>query len=284
MRKTLLVLGCLFMLTLLNTSCKNNNLVVKTKSKYYTDSLYSNHLKEYRKHNIYLPQNFTPKDKYPVIYATDGGTIKDESFLKSTLDSLISNQIIAPIIFVESHSNKKIADSTSTTTGDGKVVKLQYRNFEYVNYRISKEEDALLYNRFDAHKSYFKDELISEVENNFSLELTTEDRFFYGVSNGAGFGMSLLNSNPEIIGTYICLSTFGGDIRTNTWQKDIEYPKLYLRYGSEEPQFLKEDADFLKAESKALNLTLDANEFKGGHDYLKWRELLTEILTETFKT
>lgn len=284
MRKSLLLLSCLFALILFNTSCKNNKEIVKTKSKYYTDSLYSNHLQEYRKHNIYFPQNYSPKNKYPVIYATDGGTIKDKSFLKSTLDSLISNKIIEPIIFVESHSNNKIADSTSATTGDGKRVKLQYRNFEYVNYGITKEEDSLLHNRFDGHKSYFKDELISEIEKNFSLELTKEDRFFYGVSNGAGFGVSLLNSNPEIIGTYICLSTFGGDIKTSTWKKDIEYPKVYLRYGSEEPKFLKEDADFLKAESKALNLTLDASEFKGGHDYLKWREQLTEILIEIFKT
>lgn len=283
MRTSSILLGCLLTLILFNTSCQNKNKSVKTTSKYYTDSLYSNYLQEYRKHNIYLPENFSPKGKYPVIYATDGGTITDKSFIKSMLDSLISNQIIKPVIFVESHSNTKIADSTSTTTGDGHVVKLQYRNFEYVNYGITKEEDSLLYNRFDGHKSYFKDELISVIENNFGLELTKEYRFFYGVSNGAGFGVSLLNSDPEIIGTYFCLSTFGGDIRTNTWKKNIAYPKLYLRYGSEEPQFLREDADFLKVESKSINMILDVSEFKGGHDYLKWRKLLTEILTQTFK-
>ena len=62
MKNLSLFISCLLALTLFNTSCKNNSLPAKTESKYYTDSLYSNHLQEFRKHNIYLPQNFTEAD------------------------------------------------------------------------------------------------------------------------------------------------------------------------------------------------------------------------------
>lgn len=127
---------------------------------------------------------------------------------------------------------------------------------------------------------YFNNELISTVENKFNQKLTKNDRYFYGVSNGAGFGLHLLNSHPESIGTYLCFSTFGGDIQTNTWKPNVDYPKLYLEFGSEEPFFLKEDADFLKLKYKELNLLAEFNEFKGGHDYKIWNEKFIEIISK----
>ena len=110
-------------------SCKSNKTIVEMDSKYYTDSIYSNSLSEYRKHNIYLPKGFSPNKSYPIVYATDGNDIKDNSFIDKTLDSLINNNIINPIIYVESHSNRKIADS-SGTIGNGKKYYLSYRNFD----------------------------------------------------------------------------------------------------------------------------------------------------------
>ena len=96
-------------------SCKSNKAIVETESQYFTDSMYSKSLSEYRKHNIYLPKGFDSKKNYPIVYATDGFTINENSFFFFILDSLIKNNIIKPIIFVESHCNTKIADSTSST-------------------------------------------------------------------------------------------------------------------------------------------------------------------------
>lgn len=275
-------IGVLAALVLL-LGCKNGTNLSKKESVYYTDSLFSNYLKEYRKHNVYLPRDFNNTKNYPIIYATDGDEIKDKSFVKTTLDSLINNKKIKPIVYIASHSNKKIADSTSTTTGDGKKVHLMYRNFEYVDYKIPKEENKLLYNRFENHKLYFTEELIPRVESKISLTPSREDRYFYGVSNGAGFGMSLFNSNPKILGTYFCLSVFGGDIQKNDWESNIEYPKLFLRYGKQEPSFLKDDAEFLKIKFKKLGLFYDIKEFDGGHDHLIWRELFSELLIQSFE-
>ena len=141
-------------------SCKSNKAIVETDSKYYTDSIYSNSLSEYRKHNVYLPKGFNAKNDYPIVYATDGFTINKNSFLKKSLDSLINNNIIRPIIFIESHSNNKIADSTSTTLGDGTKVRLQFRNFEYVDNDSSTQDLKHLSNRFKNHMFYFENELI----------------------------------------------------------------------------------------------------------------------------
>ena len=265
-------------------SCKSNKAIVETDSKYYTDSIYSNSLSEYRKHNTYLPKGFNAKNDYPIVYATDGFTINKNSFLKKSLDSLINNNIIRPIIFIESHSNNKIADSTSTTLGDGTKVRLQFRNFEYVDNDSDTKDLEHLSNRFKNHMSYFENELIYNIEKKLNQKNTKDNRYFFGVSNGAGFGMSLLNKHPELIGTYLCFSTFGGDIQTNNWKKDFIYPNLYLIYGIQEPVFLKNDADFIKIVYQDSNSFAEIRSFDGGHDYKIWNQELIKLLTKLFST
>nr|WP_262490371.1 alpha/beta hydrolase-fold protein [Leeuwenhoekiella sp. MAR_2009_132] len=245
--------------------------------------MYSTHLKEYRKHNVYLPKDFDPVQNYPIIYATDGSRKTEGSFFKKTLDSLIQNNIIKPVLYVGSHSNSKIADSTSRTTGDGSKFYMQFRNFEYVDNKPSRIQDSMVVDRFPNHMLYFTEELIPTVEKEFNQKLTKEDRYFYGVSNGAGFGMSMLNMHPDLVGTYLCFSTFGGAIRRSEWKKDVSYPDLFLIYGSEEFEFLKKDAEFLKSKYNELNGDAEIREFDGGHDYKVWNREFTNTISELLK-
>ena len=267
-------------LGILSTSCDSKKTSNIPESEFFTDSIYSKHLSEYRKHNIYLPRGFDSKNEYPIIYATDGNEIKSGNFYKKSLDSLIKSQIIKPVILIVSHSNNKIADSTSVTLGNGNKVKLGFRNFEYINDYAKTSKDTLLSDRFKNHMQYFSDELLNIVEKDFNQKPNKNNRYFYGVSNGAGFGLSLLNTYPNKIGTYLCFSTFGGDIQENIWKDKIDYPKLYLQYGSEEPFFLKEDADFLKTKYNELNLFAEIKEFDGGHDNKIWNEKFIEIISK----
>lgn len=119
-------------LAVLITSCNSKKTATFSKSEFFTDSIYSQPLGEYRKHNVYLPKGFDKAKKYPIIYSTDGNEIKENSFYKKTLDSLINNRVIQPIILIKSYSNKKVADS-SGTLGNGETMYLAYRYFEYVN-------------------------------------------------------------------------------------------------------------------------------------------------------
>ncbi|MBC5836124.1 esterase [Flavobacterium sp. F372] len=263
-------------------SCKSNKAIVETESQYFTDSMYSKSLLEYRKHNIYLPKGFNSKKNYPIVYATDGFTINENSFLKKSLDSLIENNLIKPIIFIESHCNTKIADSTSSTFADGRKVKLNFRNFEYVNNDSDTQELKHLSNRFKNHMFYFENELLISIEKKLYQKKLKKDRFFYGYSNGAGFGMELLNRNTELIGTYLCFSTFGGGIKTNTWKKEIKYPSLYMIYGSKEPDFLKEESQIMKKMYLDSNSFAEIRSFEGGHDYKIWNQELIKLLTKLF--
>ena len=277
--KNILLIGIVSLLIL---SCKSKKELIYTDSKIITDSINSKFLNEYRKHNVYLPKGFNSNKSYPIFFSTDGGNSLTDK--KTELDSLINNKIIKPIIFVASYSNNKIADSTSITTGDGKKVYLSYRNFEYINDYASTTKDSSLAGRFKNHKSYFADELINHIELKYRQNNGKEYRYFYGVSNGAGFGLSLLNSNPELIGTYYCFSTFGGDIQTNIWNKKTKYPNLYLRYGSEEPFFLKKEAQILISKYAESNSFIEAKEFEAGHNNKFWKKEFIQIISRVLKT
>ena len=260
-------------------SCQSEKSTSNSESKYFTDSIYSNHLREYRKHNIYMPKGFSKDKKYPIIFATDGNNITENNFYKRTLDSLIDNKAITPLLLIESFSNPKIADSSYTDENRDKFY-LDYRYFEYVENEYHRNPE--LSARFKNHLNYFHDELIPTVEDELNQNPSKNDRYFFGVSNGAGFGMRLFNKKPNTIGTYLCFSIFGGRIQSKIWYENVEYPSLYLEYGSEEPLFLKEDADYLRSKFKELGLHVFINEYTGGHDYSIWNQKFIEIIVELF--
>jgi enterochelin esterase-like enzyme len=68
------------------------------------DSLFSNSLGRYKKVNVYLPEGYNhDQRRYSVIYFLHGGLGNHNShgFIYGILDSLISNQIIEPVIVVK---------------------------------------------------------------------------------------------------------------------------------------------------------------------------------------
>ena len=279
MRQLLKLLLLMPVYALLST-CNNGQEEVMIESKVFTDSIYSESLSEYRKHNIYLPKGFKQGANYPIVFSTDGNSeITDK---KEVLDSLIDKKVIRPVIFVAAHANTEVADSTTMKMPDGGKVYIKYRNIEYTD-MSGMLKDSSLISRFQDHMSYFKDELIPQIEHTLNQDIEKEDRYFYGVSNGAGFGLSLLNTFPDVIGTYICLSTFGGKIQEYNWEKSVAYPRIYLRFGSEESSFLVKDADFLKAKYEELNLFAEIQEFAGGHDNQFWEDEFVEILSRILK-
>jgi enterochelin esterase-like enzyme len=259
-------------------SCNSTKNTIVSESQYYTDSIYSNYLAEYRKHNIYLPKGFDSKKNYPIIYKTDGITIDERRFYKETLDSLINNKIIHPIILVESHCNTKIADSTSTKTGDGKTVKRMFRYFEYVE---NQTNETVLLKRFPNHMNYFKNEMMVQIEKQFKQKIKKSNKYFYGFSNGGDFGLSLLNKHPELIGTYLCFSSVGMN-SSKDWKKEINYPNLYIVYGTEEGEWVSQQNEFMKKVYSDSNSFAEIRSFEGGHDYKIWNQELIKLLTKLF--
>jgi len=188
MKKIIIIVLCLVYST---TSFSQKNVNYKTN--YFTDTIQSKYLKEDRIISIYFPKNYSNLMEYPVIFATDGQIITDGKY-NILLDSIIENKIIPPIILIGIYSNEKPATSNS-----------EYRNYEYIE-SWSNKKDTILGCRFENHLSFFIKEVIQYIENQYSVTKNRENRMFYGCSNGAGFGITLLFKHPELFSNYLCFS------------------------------------------------------------------------------
>lgn len=250
-------------------------------SQFFTDSIFSHYLNEYRKHNVYLPKDFVQHQAYKMIYATDGNEISDTHPVKLILDSLINHKIIEPIIYVESFSNQKIVDSITFSETDKEFIKL--RNLEYVESFSNHSPNPEYRNRFKNHLNYFSEELISSIENKLKIKVTKEKRFFYGSSNGAGFGINLLNQKPEIFETYICLSPAGSAVQNLSWNKKINYPKVIVRYGNDEDEYFLKEAEMVNKSLSSIIKDFDFGMEKGNHDEESWINQFTEIISKELK-
>ncbi len=258
-------------------------------SQYFTDSIYSENLKEYRLFNVYLPKNYDSDLRYPVIFKTDGGKIENaHSSYSLLLDSLIDNNRIKPIVLIEEHCNQKIAEYAQQGKSDS--VAIQYRNYEYVKSNSDHSSDSILSKTFDNHLHFFIDEFIPTTTTKYHLSNEKSMRHFYGTSNGAGFGVFLFNTNPDIIGTYICYSTLGSNTISfdrNTkllqWAKKTAYPTLYLKYGSLEPEFFKTESEAIVRKCKKTKIDYHLSIYDGGHDQNKWLKEFEKQLIQLFE-
>jgi enterochelin esterase-like enzyme len=278
-KSVILLYGATFFVFLSCSLPKSRSATIQ--SSYYTDSIFSVQLNEYRLHNIYLPAGFNEKVNYPILYTTDGAPVAFSNFLKISLDSLISNQTINHIIVVVSHCNQKIADSTSKRFSDGSFVHVAFRNYDYIRFSAPSQNPNLA-KRFMQHLMYFTQELIPTIESQLNQKPTKLERYFYGVSNGAGFGISMMNLHPEIIGTYICFSPFGAGIKKSVWNKDLIYPKLIVKFGSQEKDHFHEFLKHLNPIYENCQTQLEIEEYEGGHDLKIWNKKLLDVLVQLF--
>jgi enterochelin esterase-like enzyme len=236
------------------------NLHQISKNKNVTlDSIYSKHLEQYRSFYVYLPKNYSRDTKYPVIYATDGQSLSDSLYF-NIIDSLIDNNMVKPFIIIGVFSNEQKVENDF----------LEYRNYEYLE---SWSNSKLIDNKhlYKSHFKFFTEELISHIEEKYSVSKKFEERFMYGFSNGAAFCLSLSLKKPELFGSYILPSLVGGDYFINEYLQKKETPKLlskyYFSYGTKEPF---NEIDIIKKFVKQKQINCTISKFKGEHERTKW--------------
>ncbi len=234
-------------------------------SRFFQDSLFSKSLNEQRILTIYLPEHYNGSGvtKYPVVYTADGQLLT-ESY-QHQMDSLIANKLIPPFVLVGSHSNEN-------SVGGG----IAYRNLDYM--RMAYNPEMPLTARFDQHMIFFSQELIQYAESNFQISKKPEDRTFYGMSNGADFGVALAQDHPELIKKHILMSVFSGKSRVPLKWKKKDGLYFYLGYGLKEPEHVGEET--VRMESYFIqNLILHTViTWNGGHDRKYWEATFVKAL------
>jgi enterochelin esterase-like enzyme len=221
--------------------------------------LYSTNLSEEREITIYLPKAYSDEKDLPIVFSADGQIITSD--YKIELDSLIDNEITPKFILVGVHSNEnKVMDSETP-----------FRNFEYLRNWSIESEDPILRQLYNKHLEFFSVEVIEYIENSYPISKKSEDRIFYGCSNGAGFGVSMSVDKPFLFDNYICMSMAGGSY-SNLDSNNENKPNLILGYGDKEPFPLTIAIDEFHEFLKLKDIEHTFYKFKGGHDRSKWKQ------------
>ena len=220
--------------------------------------IYSKSLEELRELTVYLPANFNSENHYNVVFCTDGQLINEQ--YKQKLDSIISNKIVSPFVIIGVHSNEKqVANSH-----------FGYRNYEYLENRISGgSDDPDLNTRFERHKNFFVNEVDTFINEELNLKIS--GKYFYGVSNGAGFGVSLSKFYPELFSKYILYSMAGGYYENLEWNSG-KYPFFIIRFGDQEFVSLIKDNKKLSKYLSKKHYKHICESYHGGHDRAAWME------------
>lgn len=99
------------------TSCANKELPNDPIPKHDSLTLSSKILKENRIINIWTPPNYkSSKDSLPVLYMPDGGLKEDFPHIANTLDKLLKEGKIKPVMLVGIENTKRKRDLTGFTT------------------------------------------------------------------------------------------------------------------------------------------------------------------------
>jgi hypothetical protein len=151
--------------------------------KHDTFKIQSTQVNEERVINVWVPDKYlSSNDSLPVMYMADGGIEEDFPHIANTLNKLIKQNKIKPLILVGIENTQRRRDLTGVT---------------------SVEEDkkvAPVVGGSEKFRNFIKDELIPEINKRYR---TTNDRSIIGESLSGLFVMETFFLTPELFNTYI---------------------------------------------------------------------------------
>ncbi|WP_379925380.1 alpha/beta hydrolase-fold protein [Mariniflexile jejuense] len=209
-------------------------------------------------YKIYLPPLYKVNKKLPVIYINDGDNYIKKASLPKVLDSLISNDIIEPVVavFLEPRDEKE-------------------------NWRNIRQELFLCNPLF---VSFFTNEFIPTIEKLYTVSNHPNDRSIMGVSFGGLAAAYIADNAPNTFKNVIMQSPAFHpckDIYNSFYMKPKKDFKMYLSYGTGKDTE-KQDIPFIQIlKNKGYNLKINRVE-GANHEWSVWQEQLDDILVYFF--
>lgn len=148
-----------------------------------TFKIQSQQLGEERKINVWVPADYRTKtDSLPVMYMADGGINEDFPHIANTLEKLIKENKIKPIILVGIENTERRRDLTGFT-------------------EVEKDKEiAPVVGGSDQFRAFIKDELFPEINSRYR---TTSEKSIIGESASGLFVMETFFLTPEMFDHYI---------------------------------------------------------------------------------
>ena len=237
---------------------------------------YSNILKMTRKIWVYTPPNFSPSgEKYHFLVVFDGKAFLEFTKPRIILDNLIDNKKIPSVVAVFVHN--------------------------YAGFQRGKD-----LNCYPLFADFVAKELLPWAQENYYITSESNKSVLVGSSSG-GLGAAFIGYKyPELFGKILAQSGFFGWTPGNPWFQHVLkfYGKYFVRWWTPEDEQIKENwltEQYLKTKKLPLEFYINVGsletrtkyqvkyfhemlvkkgykfhfkEFRGGHEYLAWREEL----------
>jgi enterochelin esterase-like enzyme len=220
--------------------------------------LYSNALAEKRIVWVYLPPNHDPKKSTRVVYLADGASVPG---LARVLEPAILAGRVPEVILIG-------AEPGVSSGPDANNVSRNTRAQEY----LPDVNPA----RFQAHETFFVEELRTWAQNQFGASAKREDRVVNGFSNGGQFALQMALRHPDVYAHSVPISTAGKTFSVTRSSLGTIPADFFLVAGTLEP-YIKQSRHF-SAELYRAGARVKGNEWVSGHDVQVWVEVLPSAL------
>ncbi len=210
-------------------------------------------------YSIYLPPDYNPNTKYPTLYVTDGYEYMHPKMgnMITVLNNLIHSKKIEPVL----------------------VVFVDQRN--PINRAENRRMRELAMNK--VYLTFYLEELLPEVERNYSVKKGPEHRGILGTSMGGLNAAYFSFSRPDIFGLSAIQSpafSYRSEIYTTCENAENPPVKIFLSAGS--IYDAKEGADKMRGILDNTMCTYQFAELNESHSWGQWRNLLDDILVYFF--
>jgi enterochelin esterase-like enzyme len=242
-------------------------------------------LKKEMKVNIYLPEGYSDKNKYPVLYLIHGYTGNEDSWmpdlqLDKKADVLIDRKEIAPLI----------------------IVAPQIDNSYGINSANDSRKPDLSFSTFDTgmYEDYLYKELVPYIDTTYSTITSREGRYIGGLSMGGWVALHMAFTHEDMfskVGGHspaIFLDGYAGGAMSFVYptnelrnerdpirvaqSKDLTRLKVYLDCGAQDSYKFFEGCDKLNKilHSKGVDSKYYLNQ--GAHDGEYWKANIEKYL------
>lgn len=226
----------LFVLAALLVGCAKYPVYNDPMPKYETFDITSILLGEVRTVNVWLPEGYVSGEKsLPVLYMLDGGVNEDFPHLANTIEQLIREKKMRPVILVGIANTQRRRDYTGPTN-------------------VAKDKEiAPIVGGSAAYRQFLKLELFAEIEMRYSVR---NERGIIGESLAGLFVVETFLEHPEMFDMYIAFDP-------SLWWNDSDLvkraPQLLQQhdYIGKRFWFASSSAKDIKRNTKVLNKALE---------------------------
>ena len=219
---------------------------------------YSKILENDRIVHVYLPPDYDPSEKYPVIYAQDGSDYLRFGFFDNVLDNLIKEELVKKVLAVF----------------------------------VDPADRLLEYDLNDDYVGFLTRELIPHIDANYSTIRDPSKRLVMGASFGGLISVYAAFKHPEVFGN--AASQSGYLSRKEDWiirqfkrssKKKINF---YLDCGTYETNVGLVFGNFIEGNRRMREILhrkgyeFVYQEFHEGHNWGNWRSRISRVLKTFF--